>query len=181
MEKKYICLGIVISAALITLVVIAGILFYEPFPNLDDEFIETYRPVCNGIGVNIASEYNPTEQGTHPTILICSDGTRHKLTDQLRRDWWPENIIDVELVLVCDTEEYKVIQTCYYNGPSITRYRYYIVVRLRIAKTGSLLSEATIYGALPRRCQKWEDYNLRELWGKHVTIGEISDWLRPYV
>jgi hypothetical protein len=83
-----------------------------------------------------------------------------------------------ELVLCMERVE-NVVQVCYYNGPSITRYRYRWIARLREARTGRLLAEERVEGDRPRACGFSEPYSLTVISGSHSHYSSALSDMRP--
>jgi hypothetical protein len=141
-------------------------------------YSESFSMVAGGSGNPLAATYGGSE---HPVILIGTDGNEHEWSSLLSSAWLSASEEEVQLVLCVGPEEKKVIQTCLYDGPDITRYQYYINVQLREAKTGRIVAQTKIYGSMPRACQQTEDYWLTELYGSHVDILQLEEWLEDHL
>jgi uncharacterized protein YjbI with pentapeptide repeats len=138
--------------------------------------------VCNGQGVPEAASYVPGP-GIHPFVLLRSSG--QPFGGSVPDDWQPHAIQTTELVACIGAQEENLIQTCYYNGPNIERFRKHLNVELRSAQTGAIIASQNIYGSLPRLCRAQEPYDLTRLAGGSVETWVIIEWIvnypRPYV
>jgi len=113
---------------------------------------------------------------------LDSDGNAHPWIKEIPEDWCPSSLNDVELVLIVGEEKEKLVQTCeYYMGPDVNRYRYFMDVELREAKSGELVSRTTVFGTMPRPCEKKEEVPLTQLEGDHVSFTQLQRWLERYV
>ena len=151
----------------------------------EEEIAAALKPACGAGGVERAAAYTPGP-GLHPVVLLTSAGEPLssvtwdvESTASLPADWLPTGMRFVELV-ACIEESRQAIETCAYTGPSITRYQYYLVIKLMAARTGQTVATETLRGDPPRQCQFSETYNLTEL-GVAVTGVALVDWLRPFV
>lgn len=87
------------------------------------DILAAMTPVCSGRAVS-ASPYRQDGVGPSPTVLLSSDGSRHRWTHRLPRDWWPSSPDEVQLVVVVDNKRRVHIETCAYRGgPPISGYR----------------------------------------------------------
>jgi hypothetical protein len=136
--------------------------------------LKAVSEVCKGEGVAGAGSYEP---GIAPHIVFLDgSGDSHLFTGEVRPEWKPGSLEDVNLVVCIDEPSYKVIETCaYLNSGKITRYAKDQPVRLIIAKTGELLASATLTGS-PRLCQSTEQGNVKELYGD-VAYEYVEKWL----
>jgi hypothetical protein len=114
-------------------------------------------------------------------VLLSSDGTRHSWSDNVADEWVPETVQEAQLVACVDEEQERSIEVCLYNGPSITRYRYTVSVRLVQARTGAEVASTTVHGSMPRECRQTEDYDLTRLAGDHVPFAAVEEWMRVRV
>lgn len=135
--------------------------------------------VCGGVGIPEAAEY-VGGPGIHPTVLLNDAGQQHSWSGRMG-GWGPTNLADTQLVL-CVTEQREVqIEECYYNGPNIFRYRYYMDVRLHVARTGQVLASTQIWGTEPRHCRPTEPWSLVRLPGGAVPFSDLQAWMQPFV
>ena len=175
---------------IITMIIIVGTFFVPvyiaPFisslfePQVGDDLIVAFSPVADGEGVTEAAEY-VQGPGLHPIILLNLEGQRHTWTNTIPVEWRSENVSCMQLVVLVSDQLKEVIEVCEYSGPDITRYRYYVIVNLRAAKTGNLLENTTLLGTMPRECRQMEDYDLTALYGDQVSFSNLSVWLEPHV
>ena len=134
--------------------------------------------VCQGQRVPQAAAYTG---GAGPIILLGNEGQVIDWSSMLPTTWTPTGIRFTELVACVGEEVEQRIQTCYYDGPNIERFRYSRFVRLVQPKTGITIASRTISGADPRHCMPREPWALTRLEGKRVSLDLILDWLKKYV
>ena len=136
-------------------------------------------PACSGQGVPEAAAY--AGGGVHPVVLLSADGTSHSWSGDLPDEWYPETVQTAQLVACVEEEQERSIEVCLYNGPSITRYRYTVAVRIVEARTGGQVGSTVLQGSSPRECRQSEDYDLTRLEGSHVSFSAAADWMRTHV
>lgn len=105
-----------------------------------------------GQGIPAAASYNPTNE-FHPIRLLKLDSSRHPWNYILPIDWIPASIADTQLVACVGDDYEELIQTCSYN-PSGTfrRYRHFVDITLRVARTGEIIDTVKVGGSLPETC-----------------------------
>ncbi len=150
-----------------------------PVSNPQAEARAALAGVCSGRGVAGAGAY--AGEGVHPVVLLSSSGEDHDWSDDLSGSWVPQSVQDAQLVACVDPEQESEIEVCAYNGPSITRYRYEVSLRLVEAGTGVEVASTALQGTDPRECQPSEPYDLTRLAGDHVSFAAARDWMRDYV
>jgi hypothetical protein len=175
---------------LVSILIIVGTLvipvYILPFisslfePQVSDDLINAFTIVADGQGVPEATEYIQ-EPGLHPVILLNLEGQRHTWTNKIPVDWRSDNVSSMQLVVLVSDQLKEVIEICHYSGPDITRYRYYVSIYLRAARSGNLITNTTLFGTMPRECRQVEDYDTTELHGDQVAFTNLSVWLGPYV
>ena len=150
----------------------------------EEEIAAALKPVCGAGGVEQAAVYTPGP-GLHPIVLLASAGeplssvTWMKFTAALPEDWLPPSVHFVELV-ACVEESREAIETCAYIGPSVTRYQYYLKIKLMAAQTGQTVASGKLRGDPPYECPPSVPYSQTEI-GVPVTEDALVDWLRPFV
>lgn len=143
-----------------------------------ETFSSAFSQVSEGLGISQAAVYQGNE---HPVVLLDSIGNEHDWSHELPMEWLPTAVRETQLV-VCVGEEREIkIETCHYDGPDITRYRYSLDVELIEAKTGNIVGLTTLEGSWPRACQQTESYYLTRLEGSHVSFDQLREWLQGYV
>jgi hypothetical protein len=149
--------------------------------NVTAEFLMFYSPALSGVitgtGIQAAAPYAGNK---HPMILIGYDGAEHEWSNQISTDWLPTGISDTQLVAVISEEKETIIETVPYDGPSIDRIQYSIDVVLRAANTGTVIASTTIRGTPPRQAMTRESYWLTQLFGEHVSLSQVTQWLESY-
>ena len=136
--------------------------------------------LCAGGNAPEAAPYSGGA-GLHPIILLNDTGGRHAWDSQIGNWGAGRTPGSAELVGCVSPEQQVSIETCLYNGPSITRYIYRVDVRLIAAQTGQVITSTPLTGSFPRECRFQEPYNLTVLSGGHVSLDQLREWLRPYV
>lgn len=126
---------------------------------------------CQGKSMGAALAYDRARRQSH--VLSIVSGAQTFPADTASAD--PSQ---TELVL-CMERSAVVMQTCHYNGPSITRYRYRWTATLLEARTGRRLAEETVQGDMPRACGFSEPWSLTEIGGSHDHYAEALSDVRP--
>jgi hypothetical protein len=137
--------------------------------------------VPNGVGVSDAAPYL-SGSGLHPVILVTSsENFARRWSDELPTEW-TSTVADTQLVACLGKHEAKVLQVCpYVDAASVTRYQYFMDVKLREAKTGQVVAQTTLLGSLPGACKKQESVYTTALYGDYVTFDQLKEWLQPHV
>ncbi len=147
-------------------------------------------PVCDGQPVSEAAAYSQTS-GVHPIVLLrgSADGNWRIPRDNLRPEWTPQTLPEVELVVCMQIDE-VLIESCPYtleNGTkaSVERFQYETSVTLREARTGAVVAETSLPGTMPAECGnqiRFEKNELtKEVYGVAAGMGQITPWIQPYV
>ena len=146
---------------------------------------EVARPLagaCMGEGVAGTAEYRQDDGRIHPVVVLSTDGTFDSWTYLMPKAWWsPEDGIgDVELVASI-RRRWVCLGTRAYTGPSVSRYREELVVRLREAATGKVVALTVLQGEEPRQFHQTEYRHVTRVEGPPVPRCALEEWLRSYV
>ncbi len=137
--------------------------------------------VCNGTAVENAAGYTE-ESGLHPIVLLSTLGGLHEWSYGLPVEWEPNSVSEVELVACVENEEAIIIETCQYSGgPPVDRFIYEVVIYLMDAKTGETIGIQAISGDSPRECKFTERQDLTKVYGSHVELNTVTDWISLFV
>jgi len=149
--------------------------------------LESRTTICDGVkevsqGNGFTTSVTYTSNNSfQPVMLLDSNGNRHEWTDRVQRTWEPMALRFCELVAYVGTEQCNAVQTCPYNGPSITRYQYQLDITLYNAQSGTLIAQGTIKGKAPAPCPYSAPYSQTAIHGEHVEFSQIENWLKDYV
>lgn len=173
-------------AAVIIIIVIPIIFLAAGQYGPPQEVIDAGSQAWLGNGVPEASAYT-SGSGIHPIVLLDASGNKHDWTAQVPRDWWPESVSDLELVVYIEEEE-ELIQTCHYTaGGTIKRYRHVVEAQLVVARTSETLA-TNIFQDDPRECPETKDVDIiqsllggHDRYVGHVSFDEVRGWLNDFV
>ena len=146
------------------------------------DFYNLLSPVVNGEGVPDGSDYDPGSSGFHRLVILNSDGSAHEWNREVRLEWLPDTLSEIDLVIVLSQEEESAIESRSYSGDvEITRYRFSIPVEIREASTGDLLWRSIIFGSEPKEFE-WtivynEDNPPSRYEGEHVGYSDFDAWM----
>jgi len=111
----------------------------------------------------------------HKILLLADDGKYHAWQRKIPEAWQPNHVADVSFVAVVGPAKEELLQTCLYNGPSISRYRCTLRVRLHDARTGALFAEELLED-VARPCQASERFDLSRL-GYPISYEALWNWV----
>ena len=95
--------------------------------------------------------------------------TEHPLEKQIL-------VRDIERVCIVRGGGKTELQTCYYDGPSITRFQKHTELTLYEARSGRVLKRGKVKGNLPRKCGRRERYTRTVLIGDAPDFHEVLAW-----
>jgi hypothetical protein len=137
--------------------------------------------VCRDKGVPQVGTY-PLTPGIHPIVLLDTDGRPTDWSGGLPREWRPSNVEAVDLVACVGEERQEIVETCHFQtGPDVLRFQSVRDVTLLDAHTGWIIFSGPVGGERPRSCAPAESYDLRQLSGGPMLVGDLVEWLRPFV
>ncbi|MBN1993073.1 MAG: hypothetical protein JW953_10245 [Anaerolineae bacterium] len=158
----------------------------------EEQVLKPVLPVCSGDGQAVAEAAAYSQMsGVHPVVLARGsvEGNWRAPRDPLRPEWTPQTLPEVELVACMQVAE-VLVESCPYtleNGrqASVERLQYQTNITLREAKTGVVVADTVLAGAMPAECSSETRFERDELtkkvYGVAVGIGQVSAWLQPYV
>ncbi len=149
--------------------------------------IDILGDVCRGIGVDETKDYYP-DQSFHPVVVLNSEGkelivrTSNWSNSMARHGLEPMAVRFAELLECAEKPQYKVIETCNYTGGgTLKREQDQMQIRLVAARTGEIVVEATLKGALPEDCPMVKASGTQTESGAEIYAGDLIDWLAEYV
>jgi hypothetical protein len=132
-------------------------------------------------GFEWAAPYHPNSREPHGMLVIARGGSQDAGAELPMTI--PENqpIERVELMAVLGPVERSVMETCYYDGPSIERVRLEQCAEVRVARTGRLVDRHCVQGESPPRCPATENNVAMVLEGSRPEFADIRAWLEELV
>jgi hypothetical protein len=154
---------------------------WECKPRLDTQ--RSLGRVCQGEAVDEAAAYDPARSGVHPVVVLDGEGVVGQGSFCTPESWAPSSLEQAELVL-CAAFGESLIRTCSYeDGYTRDLYVESAEVKLREARTGTLVAEATVLAQASTECPTMLIVSEGEKSGKIVQEEpvDLAAWLRTYV
>ncbi len=150
-----------------------------PAPSLSDLFFSLCR---DGKAIPGSGGYQ-AGHSPHPLGL----GSFALFKEGIPEEWLAQSVEETELVL-CSSEEDKVIQTCsYQGGGEVRRHRFDLSLQLVSPKTMEEVANITLKGKEPKSCPALiiitsaNPSSTRDMYGEHVSPNQAVIALGPYV
>ena len=150
---------------------------------LSNDILAAMSPVVSGRGVSEAAPYDPKKPGPHPVVLLTTAGAAYDdWNESLPSGWAPSSVGETELVAVVGPEREILVGTApYFNGPSVSSYRFELGVDLHDARTGRTIATYTLKGRNPYPYPYSAPPGLTRIDGSKVSHTDLEDWLCPRV
>jgi hypothetical protein len=142
---------------------------FPPRLALGTDMMKAAEQACKGFPVPAAAGY-PGSTGLHPLVLANPSGGWHSLTNKMPKAWKPNSVKDLQLV-ACASEVKKLeYEVCNYSSAGeFKRYQEMINIRIVAAKTGALVEEQEVLGAIPSKCPSTISSS-----GTHSSVGSVN-------
>lgn len=109
-------------------------------------------------------------------VVLGEQGQAIAWTETARKEWQPDSLEEINLVVCVGTPVKERIEVCQYGGGiNLGRFRQTLPVRLVLAPTGETIA-AGVLSADPAPCQPMGIQNLLRLTGK-VSFAELKAWI----
>ena len=163
----------------------------SPSGGVSNEVVGALSGVCQGHGVTGAADYVDRPE-PNKIVLMDLEGRKIVWSDHLPGKWNPQTVGEAELVACVDRDEFdhqpsEQMEVCHYkpwlfggSSGDITRYRHYVHVQIREARTGNVIASQVVYGSDPRECREHES-QLGDRTGGEVRDEQLKEFFRAYV